>query len=212
MTTTRRQNDGPCRSALGSVSVAVTPQLTTITVVTVNGYKAVARSDGTGSVEKIEKPPAPPPPPEQPKQRPAKDAPDQWREAGSFLAALLQPGNAMKFAAALWSKLTEGPATDQAINFRASCCFGLTLDGERITDQCPALHQHDKGYFCRACGCPDWKLADLMPQNKQPIGRGAHGEPIWDWTTSKLAYPALSCPLRKFSPVRGRRKENGSSP
>lgn len=208
MTTSKQQHD----DTLGSVSVAVTPRLTTLTVVTVNGYKAVARSDGTGSVEKIEKPKPPSTAdplertaaaPDQPQER------DQWQEAGSFLEAIASPGKVLQFARAVWSKLTEGPATDEAINFRASCCFGLTLDGQhRVTAQCPALHEHERGYFCRACGCPDWKLADLMPHNKQPIGRGAHGEPVWDWTTSKLAYPQLTCPKRKFGPVHGRRNHD----
>ena len=119
-----------------------------------------------------------------------------WRDAGSFVSALVHPGKIKSFAKAVASKLLEGPASDHDINHRWSCCFGVTIEGEKVSEPCRSLYQDGDNYYCRSCGCGSHKRAQLNPRKPG------------DYTTSKLAYPDLRCPLGKFSPVKGRKKSH----
>ena len=113
---------------------------------------------------------------------------NQWDEAGSFIKSLFNPGQVVKYLSAETSKLIHGPATLPVINFRHSCCYGVTIEGESVRERCVSLYTdpetgHD---YCKLCGCGKWKKARLNPQTPD------------DWTTSKLAYPVLACPRGRF--------------
>lgn len=117
-----------------------------------------------------------------------KDQYKDWEEAGSFINVLLHPDKIKSFVKAFTSKAIHGPAAYEVINQRHIACYGTTLSGKYVHQPCPSLHSdpvtgHD---YCKACGCGKWKKARLNPQKSD------------DWTTSKLAYPSLTCPRGRF--------------
>lgn len=115
---------------------------------------------------------------------------DQWEAAGQFLA------DGVSFGKAVLSKTVQGPVTGAKLDYRVMCCFGKTISGEQINEPCPSMVTKDENNYCRSCGCgTNRKRARLNPQTDQ------------DWNTSKLAYPYLKCPLGRFGPVNGSRKD-----
>ena len=114
----------------------------------------------------------------------------QWEAAGTFI------GKAISLGKAVASKAIEGPVSGAKLDFRVQCCFGETMGGERINEPCPEMVTKGGNNYCRSCGCgTKGKLARLNPQ--------IPGE----WNTSKLAYPYLNCPLNRFGPVNGSRRD-----
>ncbi len=108
--------------------------------------------------------------------KPAKPA-SQWEKAGSFIKTIL-------------SGMVEGMLPLHVIGHRWQCCTGLTLAGLRVSEPCPNYHESDDGHlYCKGCGCGEWKLARL------------DGAIAGNMRTSKLAWPALECPLKRFTPL-----------
>ncbi|NOG54946.1 MAG: hypothetical protein HND57_11585 [Planctomycetes bacterium] len=124
---------------------------------------------------------------------------NQWETASKWVDGWSGGvGKAVSLARAVGSKMIEGPAPLHVINFRHSCCYGTTIHGLPVNDKpCRGsdLKAEDGHDYCGSCGCGRRRLAQLDPRKKT----GGAG----DWTTSKLAYPALVCPLAKFGAVKG---------
>lgn len=77
----------------------------------------------------------------------------------------------------------EGKVIDAVAGYRLTVCSGL-VDGVRVTAACPKYEA--KSDHCKACGCPDWKVAEMKRK-------------VW--------YPYPICPLKRFSTARGRRRQ-----
>lgn len=103
--------------------------------------------------------------------------PSQWERAGSFIKTIV-------------SGITDGMLPDYIIGHRWQCCSGITLDGLKVSEPCANFHRADDGHsYCKGCGCGEWKLARL------------DGALFGNMKTSKLAWPALECPLKRFTPI-----------
>ena len=107
-----------------------------------------------------------------------------WSKAGSFLAAVK-------------SKAFEGAVSLAVLDHRHQCCHGTTLAGMRVNTPCTARFEHEGHAYCKSCGCGEWKLARLDAPADNP-------------TESKLAFPDLTCPLNRFGPMPGARKESNA--
>lgn len=92
------------------------------------------------------------------------------------------------------ARLVEGDAPDETIRYRLTVCTGFDEHGKPVGARCPkCVRGKDGADYCGSCGCAEWKRARLTPEGG-------------DLSTSKLAFPALVCPLGRFKAVRGRRK------
>jgi len=118
----------------------------------------------------------------------------QWELAGQWLGALTSPHKMRLFAKASISKFIEGPVSLPVLDHRHQCCHGVNLAGEKVSEPCTAKYATDSGVFCKTCGCPEYSMADISVNHHKP-------------PKSKLAFPALECPMNKFSTVSGRRRE-----
>ncbi len=128
--------------------------------------------------------------------RKKKSSLSRWKNAGKWLKAAASPHDARKFLKAVKSKTLEGPVRLKVLEFRHQCCHGVTINGEYVSEPCPARYEAESGgVFCNSCGCAEWKFADISVDPARP-------------TRSKLAYPDLECPRNRFSPVRGERVTN----
>lgn len=99
------------------------------------------------------------------------------------------------FATAHARLLTEGRVPEQAGQHRITCCTGVTLDGERVSEPCPSYRGEHNGRgsgHCKACGCPSWPIAEMHREGKTL-------EPGKAW------FPSLACPQGRFTETPGRR-------
>lgn len=113
---------------------------------------------------------------DRPAEQPAKPV-SQWERAGSFVKTIM-------------SGVLDGMLPDYIIGHRWQCCTGMTLDGLRVSDPCVNFHRAEDGHsYCKGCGCGEWKLARL------------DGAMFGNMKTSKLAWPGLECPLKRFTPL-----------
>lgn len=113
-----------------------------------------------------------------------------WVNAAKWSEAVKDPSKIISFLKAVKSKAFEGPVSLPVLSHRHQCCFGKTIKGEHVSDPCPAMFEAEGHHYCKSCGCGEWKLArlDVPPEL---------------WTSSKLAFPDLTCPLGKWSAVKG---------
>lgn len=113
-----------------------------------------------------------------------------WENAGRWLRAATSPHHRRKFLAAMRSKRLDGPVSLTVLEFRHQCCHGTTIAGERVSDPCPARYESRRGVFCTDCECPEYSKADISVDPGAP-------------DRSKLAYPNLECPRKRYAAMRG---------
>jgi hypothetical protein len=75
-------------------------------------------------------------------------------------------------AASFVRSVTSGAASPETVALRRRSCFGQP----GVAAPCEKLVTRDTGRFCAACGCGEWRLAELE---------------------SKLTWARLDCPLRR---------------
>ena len=120
-----------------------------------------------------------------------------WSKAGWWASAITNPSKVKSFLKATSSRALQGPVSLAVLDHRHQCCHGKTLDGENVSAPCRARVSEGDGFFCKSCGCGEWKLADLTVPPTEEQGR----------FSCKLAFPDLTCPLGKWTAMKGIRAE-----
>jgi hypothetical protein len=95
-----------------------------------------------------------------------------WRSVRNLWA------EAQEFLTTIASRVTDDPITPEVLAARRKACFG-----DETQKKCGKLNEWGGHFYCGACGCGHNPLAILD---------GGDGE------YTKLHYPKLKCPLKKF--------------
>lgn len=85
---------------------------------------------------------------------------------------------AQEFLTTIASRVTDAPISPEVLAARQKACFG-----DETQPKCEKLNEWKGHFYCGACGCGHNPLAILD---------GQAGE------YTKLHYPKLKCPLKKF--------------
>lgn len=120
-----------------------------------------------------------------------------WSRAGQWASLVSDPSKVKSFLKAGASKVLEGPVSLAVLDHRHQCCHGRTLSGIQVSEPCEARMESEGKHYCKSCGCGEWKLAELDVASET--------------SHSKLSFPNLACPLKRWSAVKGQNHASNKS-
>ena len=103
-----------------------------------------------------------------------------------------EPSKIDDFLKAQAELIAQGRVSEEIAEYRLTVCTGISVEGRQVTAPCNHYRQTGKKRGdgkCGACGCKTWKISDMKV---------------------KVYYP-MGCPVNRFSPMPGRRKDVNNS-